>query len=217
MLDTRPRFRRGLAVHPLDLWGCSVCRPARWQRVPLTCCRAVGWGRLALTIGGPAGWWCAGSCGFRRRARSRACVRRRGRGRCGRRGRGRARRLAADGDHAGGADAALNGDRFGAGPGWRAGGPRALELERLLVGERVGPDAEQFARVGVQEHQRRRARCGRSPGGRRGSRPRGLVCRPREMRPLLLTARSTSIAGPSLGWRERRRARRGARPRGRAG
>src|SRR4051794_27353710 len=50
--------------------------------------------------------------------------------------------LPADGDHAGGADPALNRDRLASWPRWRAGGPRALEPHCLLVGERVGADAQ---------------------------------------------------------------------------
>jgi hypothetical protein len=62
--------------------------------------------------------------------------------------------LAADGDHAGGADAALDGDGLGRGPPRRAGGPRALQVQRMLGRQRVRPRAQQFARLRVQEHQR---------------------------------------------------------------
>src|SRR4051794_8688452 len=51
--------------------------------------------------------------------------------------------LAADGDLASGADAALDGDRLGARARGRAGRGRALQAQHLFGGERVGPDPEQ--------------------------------------------------------------------------
>jgi hypothetical protein len=59
--------------------------------------------------------------------------------------------FAADGDPAVGADAALNGDRLGAGSGRRAGGTSALQAQGLLGRERVRANPEQLARVGVQD------------------------------------------------------------------
>src|SRR3954471_20283345 len=57
--------------------------------------------------------------------------------------------LAADADHAGGADAALHGDGLAPRPGRRAGRARALEPQRLLARERVRSDPQQLARVGL--------------------------------------------------------------------
>jgi len=73
--------------------------------------------------------------------------------------------LAADDDHAGGADAQLNGDRLGPGPWRRPGGARALEPDRLLVGERwVSTQPGSSERTG--------ACCRRAAGARSCAPPR---------------------------------------------
>jgi hypothetical protein len=47
----------------------------------------------------------------------------------------------------------LDPDRLERGAWWRRGGPGSADLSGLVVGERAGSGAQQFAGLGVEEHQ----------------------------------------------------------------
>jgi len=154
MLDAGPRFRRGLVVHGLDLLGLVGV----WSRDRGEGRFVEGWRRVPAAAfdhaDGQVGVAAYGPVLVVEFDRERVLADVDGH-RLLRVGASERDVLAADADHAGRADAALNGDRLACGSGWWAGGAGASQSQDLLAGERVGAGSEQLAGVGIKEQQRR--------------------------------------------------------------
>src|SRR4051794_6906730 len=132
MLDTRPRFRRGSGVHLLDLCGLLTFPDPRWPRVLLMLPGPV-WPAGLHDDDGPAGGAADGAGFVVELDCERVLGDADGDGAPGVDAPERDL-LAADDDHAGGADATLNGDRLGLRPWRRAGGAGALGRAGLRPG-----------------------------------------------------------------------------------